>query len=622
MSKWYFPQKEQPSRELKFDGHLGNFHGYGIDGLIRENIQNSLDHPINSGATVQIKIDSGQMPISQFPDFDIVRDHIMSLVAANHYERDRITRMKQAINSIKSQVPYFLYEDKNTTGLNGVGDNTIEKSKSFYSYAYLKGSHVEHESEEQEGLRGGSHGIGKIASNAASEIHTMFFANHDEHGNRHTGGSILLIDHELQGQRYAADGFLSKYENADYLPFSSDLFPPLFSKEQRGLRIIIPFIKDQLQDPEKIKQAVVDSFLLAIKRNQLLAEIKDSILSYENLDDYLSDFSSEDDFNKDASLTKEYYKTLDHLFQEDFVVQDKRGKKYYFDLYLRRDDSIRKAKVAIFRRIGMKISDLTVSGTSSFPINGVLVSKNKETDKFLVSMENESHTKLDPAKVISDNEDRINAENFLRKLNKDLGTIMKNLLEADFKSEDKFNTGDVLYDFDNKFKDQLQKKVKPILGDGSLGTPHVVQTTEGEKERGQTKERKGKGYKVGPLKPTKIPGLDSDKTFYRLPNYSIRRYSTNQMDVIDLNIDGTHYNDSDTINVVLSLIDGDGSEKLIETDLREMSNEIIDQNTNQPLVFSKYQIKGLSIIKSRATIMIKHINDQIDFNKYVIYVEE
>jgi hypothetical protein len=199
---------------------------------------------------------------------------------------------------------------------------------------------------------------------------------------------------------------------------------------------------------------------------------------------------------------------------------------------------------------------------------------------------------------------------------------MKKLLEADFKSEDKFNTSDVLYEFDNKFKDQLQKKVKPILGDSPSGTPHVVQTSEGEKERGDKKEKIGKGHKVGPLKPTRIPGLDSDKTFYRMPNYSIRRYSTNTIDVIDINIDGTYYTDSDKINVVFSLIDGDGSEKLIETDLKEVSNEIIDQHTNQILAFSKYQIKGLSVIKSRASIMIKHIKEQIDFNKYVIYVEE
>ena len=622
MSKWYFPKKEHPSRELKFDGHLGNFHGYGIDGLIRENIQNSLDHPVYAGATVQVKIDYGRMALEDFPDFLDVKNHIESLVPANQHERDRVKKMQEVVKRVKNDIPYLLYEDKNTLGLSGANKNTIDKRKSFYAYAYLKGSHVESSNEEQEGLRGGSHGIGKIASNAASEIHTMFFANCDEYGHRHTGGSVLLIEHELHNERYASDGLLTRFEDRDYVPYGSELFSSLLNKEDRGLRIIIPFIKEELLDYNRIKQAVVDSFLLALKRNQLEAELDESILSNANLDEYLETFTSQEDYNKEASLTKEYYETLNHPYEMNFCVEDKRGKEYCFELYLRKDDSIKRAKVAVFRRIGMKISDLTINGTYNFPINGVLVSKDKETDKFLVSMENESHTKLEPGKVISDNSERLNAEYFLRSLHKKLGTIMKGLLEEDFKSEEKFNTRDVLYDFDNRFKEQISKKVKPVLGDGTSGTPHIVQSTEGEKEVGQTKEKKGKGHKVGPLKPTKIPGLDSDKTFYRLPNYSVRRYSTNSMDVLDINIDGTHYTDSDRINVVLSLIDGDGSEKLIETDLKEISNEVIDQNTNQPLSFSKYQIKGLSVIKNRASVIIKHINEQIDFNKYVIYVEE
>lgn len=622
MSKWYFPQKDHPSRELKFDGHLGNFHGYGIDGLIRENIQNSLDHPVHGGATVQVKIDFGRMPLEQFPDFKDVKDHINALVAANNYERDRVSRMQEAVKTAKTDIAYFLYEDINTLGLKGIYENTIDKSESFYSYAYLKGSHVESATEEQEGLRGGSHGIGKIASNAASDIHTMFFANCDEFGNRHTGGSILLIDHEFDGKRFASDGLFTKIENQDYVPYSSSNLPSLLTKEERGLRIIIPFIKEELKNYDRIKQAVVDSFLLALKRNQLYAEVVGSALGFDNLEEYLENFISEEDYNKEASLTKEYYATLDHPHDLNFSVEDKRGKKYHFELYLRKDESIRKAKVAIFRRIGMKISDLTVGGTSNFPINGVLVSKDKETDKFLVSMENESHTKLDPSKVISDNGERLNADYFLRGLHKKLGQIMKKLLESDFQSEEKFNTKDVLYEFDNKFKDQIQKRVKPVLGDGKSGTSHIIQSTEGEKERGQTKEKKGKGNKVGPLKPTRIPGLNSDKTFYRMPNYSVRRYSTNSMDVLDISIEGTHYTDSDKINVVLSLIDGDGSEKLNETDLKNNFNEIIDQNTNESLSFSNYQIKGLSIVKNRTSLMIKHIKDEIDFNKYVIYVEE
>lgn len=621
MIKWYFPKKEHPSRELKFDNNLIKFHGHGIDGVIRENIQNSLDHPVHNGATVLVRMEFGLMPIDDFPDFKTLRDHINSLVGANHYVRDRVNSMQDTLRSVSHQIPYFLYEDTNTLGLSGVNENGIVKNKSFYSYAYLKGSHVESTNEEQEGLRGGSHGIGKIASNAASEIHTMFFANCDEFGLRHTGGSIILIDHEMNGQTYVEDGLLTKFENHDYIPYPSKDFSSILFKEDRGLRIVIPFIKNELKSEKNIKRAVVDSFLLSLIRNQLLVDVCGSIISRDDLEDYIDSSSSEVDFDKD-SPTKEYYKTLNCPYNPNFTVLDKRGKKYNFELYLRKDESIRKAKVAIFRRIGMKISDLTVDGTASLPINGVLVSKDKDTDRLLVSMEDESHTNLDPKTVITNENDQKNAIYFLNQLKKELGRIMKQLVEEDFKSEDKFNTSDVLYDLVNRdFKNQIQKKVKPILGDSKSGSFHIVQTSEGEKDRGQSKSKQGKGHKEGPLKPTRIPGFKSNKLFYRLPNYSVHRYSTSVVDVLDISIKDTHYRDSDKINIVFSLVDGDGSEKLNETDLKAISNEILDQNNEQKLIFSNYQIKGISINGYSASIRINHIMDQIDFNKYVIYVE-
>ncbi|MNW70010.1 hypothetical protein D3C74_491740 [compost metagenome] len=47
-------------------------------------------------------------------------------------------------------------------------------------YAYNKGVHLEKSDESIETSRGGSHGVGKIASNAAFDLHLMHFANCDK----------------------------------------------------------------------------------------------------------------------------------------------------------------------------------------------------------------------------------------------------------------------------------------------------------------------------------------------------------------------------------------------------------------------------------------------------------
>src|SRR5699024_12181786 len=63
------------------------------------------------------------------------------------------------------------------------------KQDTWSIYAYNKGVHFEEEDSEREVSRGGSHGVGKIASNAASDLHVMYFANCDANGDQHLGGT-------------------------------------------------------------------------------------------------------------------------------------------------------------------------------------------------------------------------------------------------------------------------------------------------------------------------------------------------------------------------------------------------------------------------------------------------
>lgn len=70
--------------------------------------------------------------------------------------------MKNALKS--DNVNYISFEDQNTKGL----------SKDNYAkYAYHMGDHYVEEDSDLERMRGGSHGVGKIASNSASAIYLM-----------------------------------------------------------------------------------------------------------------------------------------------------------------------------------------------------------------------------------------------------------------------------------------------------------------------------------------------------------------------------------------------------------------------------------------------------------------
>ena len=76
--------------------------------------------------------------------------------------------MKDCIK--KDIVKYISFEDSNTKGLSGAQyGRSGENEGTWQAYAYKKGAHHTEDDHELEGSRGGSHGVGKIASNSASD---------------------------------------------------------------------------------------------------------------------------------------------------------------------------------------------------------------------------------------------------------------------------------------------------------------------------------------------------------------------------------------------------------------------------------------------------------------------
>jgi hypothetical protein len=78
----------------------------------------------------------------------------------------------------QEEVAYISFEDFNTRGLKGTKNGQSDSTEDTWAiYAYNKGVHTEEADEAVETSRGGSHGVGEIASNAASDLNLMYFAN-------------------------------------------------------------------------------------------------------------------------------------------------------------------------------------------------------------------------------------------------------------------------------------------------------------------------------------------------------------------------------------------------------------------------------------------------------------
>lgn len=458
---WEF-RKITAIEEPVFNNVLERFYNLGLDGLVRENIQNSLDGKLpESNLPVEVKIKTGDIPASEIPGIDEIKRHIQSLKGENSYTKETIAHMKKEME--KETVPFISFEDSNTKGLTGAehGEN-FQEGDTWGVYAYKKGVHFTEHDDELEKTRGGSHGVGKIACNAASDIYMMFFANCDANGKKYIGGTTQLIEHNLDGNNYRASGYFTKVEDDTYFPFENH-FASVFQKNTRGLKIIIPYLRTQYIGEENAIRSVCDNFFVAILQKKLVVYVNDYEINNETICRIVSDpaFYPEQNFVEMKNcFTPLYINT--YLEKEPILIKiEDKNTEYNFRLYLQYEEEIKRARVAVVRGIGMKIEDKKIKGYVNSPFNGVLIPVSSEEDIFLKSLENESHTSLS-CDHIKDIKIQENAKRFLNNISNVIGGVFAGVLKLQNPSDGKIDTSEVLYSVERNFRKELSKEISTV----------------------------------------------------------------------------------------------------------------------------------------------------------------
>ncbi|UOK56124.1 hypothetical protein MGI18_13855 [Bacillus sp. OVS6] len=265
--------------ESNFNKSLERFYDMGVSGLVRENIQNSLDgRLLDYDGPVVLKIEIGTILKEHIPGIEEVKNRILELEGRNTYTKETISHMKNRLD--QNEVRYISFEDINTRGLTGARNGQSGSKKDTWGiYAYNKGVHFEEDSADVEVSRGGSHGVGKIASNAASDLHVMYFANCDANGDQHLGGTVQLIEHVHNGQAFRSTGYFTKIQqeengNTKFYPYEN-CFHQVFKKNTRGLKIIIPYLREEYDDEKEIIKSICDSFFISILKDKLQVHVNE-----------------------------------------------------------------------------------------------------------------------------------------------------------------------------------------------------------------------------------------------------------------------------------------------------------------------------------------------------------
>ncbi|MSR92097.1 hypothetical protein [Inconstantimicrobium porci] len=624
--------------ESSFNKVLEKFYDFGIAGLVRENVQNSLDGKLPGiNEPVKITIRTGKVKDEEIPGLGEIKERILCLEGRNSYTRETIDYMKNKMNV--QLVPYISFEDENTKGLAGAKNGQSNSDKDTWSvYAYNKGVHSEDSDDDHEKSRGGSHGIGKIASNAASDLYMMYFANCDEDGNRHLGGTVQLIEHKYEDKYYRSTGYFTNIKQLDdtttkFYPFENN-FGGIFSKDTRGLKIIIPFLRSQFNDEKEIIKSICDNFFIAVLQNKLIVNVNDKIIDKTTIEDYIlnNEYYVQETSEIKEEFTPLYFTTYKNIVPRELSIKD-RENEYEFMLYFNYDEEITKGRVGIIRTIGMKIEDKKIIGNANKPFNAVLIPKSIIEDSFLKSLENESHTEL-TFEHIKDQKLQKNAKRFLNNLAKEIAKVIEEEMNKNNPTDGKMNTSDILYVIDNQFKQQLSKSINRVKLKSGIKEKEIIEiTTRAKKEKTDSKnsketEHKKKEKKQKAVKKitkedptTNTEDIEKNSVFKTKPDV-VERLIINNQEYLKFDFtEAKEVKKATYCDISLSEVDGSGDQSKDTFDLNGNYQSVIDRASGRELKVIKNKIKDASINKGIVQLQISTKENYNKALKFIYYVE-
>lgn len=238
----------------------------GVEALVREAAQNSMDATVSEDTVVTLRIEVGRCPPSK-DSSDIFKGLQEHLKASG-------IGLSGSLGEIG--IPFLVIEDFGTTGLGGdvaPGHLAVNKGD-FYNFWWSDGTM------KKGGKRGGRWGLGKYTFFMASRIKSFWGLTVNDADNKsYLMGRSLLKTHQINGSLYNIDGFYSDrfYPLTDENSISK--FQTLFSlrrKNEKGLSMIIPFPEDDITQ-ENIERAVMEHCLYPIVSGKIKIELQNGV---------------------------------------------------------------------------------------------------------------------------------------------------------------------------------------------------------------------------------------------------------------------------------------------------------------------------------------------------------
>lgn len=426
--------------------------------LARETAQNAIDAAIGSGPVTMV-FDLREMTTEQLPGIHGLRPHFESVVRATDGKHGNEAMVRALEASRSESLPVLRISDYGTKGLHG--SESTESHDSPLS-ALTRGAGIS----ANDGVRGGSFGIGSAVGPLASDLCTVFYTSlPSDPVNAEVvfaGYSQLASHKDANGDWRTADGFFTELDNQNFHYLRNPgAFGPFPLREEPGTDIYIPAYRMASKDPflHKIRDAFVLNFMVAIDRDRLIVH------GYTENGNWTLDSSTLESYAEKSSEALARYRAIK---DPEPIIEEHKGLGE-IRLYINIDDSLDRSYHTITMRAPLMKIETYKHTSISTKYAAVFECSSPKGNKLLRDLEPPEHTKWDPGRAD-------HGEKYVR--------YIKKFIKDGLKSRIKHQVGDQLEikGLERYLPSELLGPAtykrggsKPVLGDGSDQESSTVQ---------------------------------------------------------------------------------------------------------------------------------------------------
>ncbi|MCM1579323.1 MAG: hypothetical protein NC078_11045 [Ruminococcus sp.] len=385
-NEWIFPSNNFGTVTGIGEAGIETFKGSPYRSLAREICQNSMDARSDSDKPVIVEFKSFDIESSDIPGYDSLKEAVSACRSfwtenSNRKTVKFFSHAEEVIN--RDKVCVLRISDFNTTGLQGSDKEVNTPWQNLVKAAGVS---------DKNGSAGGSFGIGKSAPFACSELRTIFYATKDIDGLSAFQGIARLVSFKRKINTRDNDYIITTgtgYYSSDRrnspvrrcISLDRD-----YSRNECGTDIfILGFGKDS-DWKEEIITAVLEEFLMALYKGELIVRVEDNEVSSAGLAEITEKYKEKAKlaYNYYQVLTDENASTVTHEFPGLGSIE----------LHVLIKQGLHR-KVMMCRKNGMKVFDKS-SISASIQFAGICILKDDSINSYFREMENPQHTAWEP----------------------------------------------------------------------------------------------------------------------------------------------------------------------------------------------------------------------------------